>query len=141
MTRAVQLVSILLQTSADGVTEDNRDPRGRHQSTPSNYTGRKDDSRVERDEAHKSKDKPIDGLGPCHIIIQPAPPPDNVHHPEDREGVVRVQPAAPIQPDDLGRSSRRCFISGRVAPVMIELEGTNNVQHERKATNGPCQPR
>jgi hypothetical protein len=65
------------------------------------------------------------------------PAPTDVDRPDQQEGIVEIEPAAPIETGELLGAARGGAVSVGMAPMVHELEGAGDVQHEYRPAGGP----
>lgn len=106
-----------------------------------------DDCGVEHHEGEESLDRP-----PAHraasrfraAVFLPAaaaaaPPRGGIPHPQQREGIVEVQPAAPGETCDFGRLPRGVLPGPFVTPAVMEVERAGDMEQVQQASRSPQQ--
>ncbi len=66
-----------------------------------------------------------------------SPPKDRLRDPQNRERVVEVDSAAPSRSEHVRSSQSGRFVSGGVAPMMLELKRGGDVRQVKRAAHDP----
>src|SRR5437879_99200 len=107
-----------------------RQNRARCQPKPADGRRAEHHSAVEDDEPKKTLHGPVHHGRPRLVKRQTTPPPAHIRRPYQRESVIRIQAAPPVDADQLRGASRRSGLAERVAPLVIELEGARHMKQE-----------
>src|ERR1041384_5598860 len=97
------------------------------QAEPTYPPGNEDHGCVEEQKRHKRMDDNGNPEGSRAIGFRAPPEPDNVECPYSREHVVEVQTDARPHAKQLGSPARRLLIGRGMAPMVMELERSNDM--------------